>query len=238
MSIRKQIDILVKLQTIDSEMQEIHRMLESVAGKMEKIDSQMDAQESILRQDKSARDELQKEYRSLESDVNSNMPKIVKSKGRLSSVKTNKEYQSLLKEIEDLSLINSELEDQMLECLEKIDQVENRLGDTEKQLKAMKLQVEQEKETILGEAKKAREKLERLQQDWQVVRDAVEPEFMTKFNQVRQQVGNFTIARVVKAVCEGCNTNIPPQMYNELQRCDQLIICPHCQRIIYTDQNG
>ena len=238
MSIRKQIDILVKLQTIDSEMQEIHRMLESVAGKMEKIDSQMDAQESILRQDKSARDELQKEYRSLESDVNSNMPKIVKSKGRLSSVKTNKEYQSLLKEIEDLSLINSELEDQMLECLEKIDQVENRLDDTEKQLKAIKLQVEQEKETILGEAKKSREKLERLQQDWQVVRDAVEPEFMTKFNQVRQQVGNFTIARVVKAVCEGCNTNIPPQMYNELQRCDQLIICPHCQRIIYTDKNG
>jgi uncharacterized protein len=27
--------------------------------------------------------------------------------------------------------------------------------------------------------------------------------------------------------------NIPPQMYNELQRSDILMFCPHCQRIVY-----
>ncbi|MEE9535799.1 MAG: C4-type zinc ribbon domain-containing protein, partial [Desulfobacterales bacterium] len=35
------------------------------------------------------------------------------------------------------------------------------------------------------------------------------------------------------AVCQGCNVNIPPQLYNELQRFDTLMFCPHCQRIIY-----
>ncbi|MCD4805390.1 MAG: nucleotide-binding protein, partial [Desulfobacterales bacterium] len=25
----------------------------------------------------------------------------------------------------------------------------------------------------------------------------------------------------------------PPQMYNDLQRCDSLKFCPNCQRIIY-----
>jgi uncharacterized protein len=38
---------------------------------------------------------------------------------------------------------------------------------------------------------------------------------------------------VSDAVCNGCNVNLPPQLYNELQRSDTLRYCPNCQRIIY-----
>jgi hypothetical protein len=235
MSVRQQLEILVKLQAIDADIQEIHRMLGSVKEKTDKLDSELEAQESILATDENTIDELKRTYRSLESNVNSNVPKIEKSKGRLSSVKTNKEYQSLLKEIEDLTLINSELEDQMLACLEQMEMVETRIKDNAKQVSAFKLQVDQDKDAIRQEAEKGREKLEKLEKEWQRVFDTVEPDFMTKFDRVRKQVGNYTIARVVKAVCEGCNTNIPPQMFNELQRCEELLFCPHCQRIIYTE---
>jgi predicted nucleic acid-binding Zn-ribbon protein len=37
----------------------------------------------------------------------------------------------------------------------------------------------------------------------------------------------------VNSICNGCNVNIPPQMYNELQRCKSVKLCPNCQRIIY-----
>jgi len=235
MSVRQQLEILVKLQAIDADMQGIHRMLGSVKDKTDKLDSELETQESILAEDQNTIDELKRTYRSLESNVNSNIPKIEKSKGRLSSVKTNKEYQSLLKEIEDLTLINSDLEDRMLACLEQIDMVAERVKDNTKQVNAFKVQVDQDKDAIRQEAEKAREKLEKLEKEWQRVFDTVEPEFMTKFDRVRKQVGNYTIARVVKAVCEGCNTNIPPQMFNELQRCEELLFCPHCQRIIYTE---
>ena len=46
-------------------------------------------------------------------------PKIAKSKEKLTSVKTNKEYQALLKEIDDLKNANSKIEDQMFEILEQ-----------------------------------------------------------------------------------------------------------------------
>ncbi len=237
MSVRKQINILVQLQAIDSDIHEINRMLAGVAGKTDKLNSELEDREAIIKKVVAELDETKKQYRSLESNVNSNIPKIEKSKQRLSSVKTNKEYQSLLKEIEDLTAINSQLEDQMLECLEQIDLAENRLKDTETALRASRIQVDHAKEKIEKEAEKGREKLEKLQKDWQDVFNTVDPGFMTRFDQVRKQVGNYTIVRVVQEVCEGCNMNIPPQMYNELQRCKELMFCPHCQRIIYSENN-
>jgi predicted nucleic acid-binding Zn-ribbon protein len=237
MGVREQINILVKLQAIDSEIHTINRMLAGVASKIDKLNSELAEQEAILNKFVTELDETKKQYRSLESNVNSNIPKIEKSKARLSSVKTNKEYQSLLKEIEDLTAINSQFEDQMLECLEQIEAAENRLKDCEKTLSTSRVQVDHEKEKIEKDAEKGREKLEKFQKDWQDVFNTVDPSFMTRFDRVRKQVGNFTIARVVQAVCEGCNMNIPPQMYNELQRCEELMFCPHCQRIIYSDND-
>ena len=238
MGVREQIDILVKLQAIDLEMNEINRMLAGVSAKTGQLNSEREERETILDTFAAELEETQKKYRSLESSLNENMPKIDKSKGRLSTVKTNKEYQSLLKEIDDLTAMNSDFEDQMLECLEQIDIVENRLKENEKALKMFKAQVDHEIEKIEKEAEKGRKDLEKLQKDWQLVFDSVDPDFMAKFEQVRKQVGKYTTARVVQSVCEGCNMNIPPQMYNELQRCENLMFCPHCQRIIYTDSEN
>jgi len=238
MSVRQQLEILVKLQGLDREIQKVVQMLDSVPGKIDSLDAEVEAQSAIVRKDKLEIDALQKTYRSLESDMNANAPKIEKSKGRLSTVKTNKEYQSLLKEIDDLTLINSELEDRMLGVLEQMDALETRLKENKNKISAFKNQADQDKAAIQEAAQKAQLKLDELQQERQRVRDTAAPDFLTKFIQVRQQVGNIAIAGVVNAVCGGCNTNIPPQMFNELQRCDQLMMCPHCQRIIYSESNG
>jgi hypothetical protein len=56
---------------------------------------------------------------------------------------------------------------------------------------------------------------------------------MQKFNTVKGLTRGTGIAPVLDSICLGCNMNIPPQMYNELQRFDSIKFCPHCQRIIY-----
>ena len=57
--------------------------------------------------------------------------------------------------------------------------------------------------------------------------------------QLIKQGDGIAIVDVKNAVCQGCNMNIPPQMYNELQRDISLKYCPSCERIIFwQDQNG
>jgi len=233
---REQIAILVKLQTIDSDIKEIEKRLGKVAGKKAILDLELEEFESTIKEKMSVREEYQKRYRSLESDANMNLPKITKSKEKLTSVKTNKEYQALLKEIEDLKNANSKLEDQMLEILEQSDDAESQLSEKKQAFAAAKNRVAGEKAGIAEAAEEDRSRLAGLQADFQTVLETVNPDILKAFRSVRRRIGNPAIAEVENSVCAGCHMNIPPQMYIELQRFESLMYCPQCQRIIYSSK--
>lgn len=233
---REQIAILVKLQTIDSDIKEIEKRLGKVAGKRAILDLELEEFESTIKEKMSVREEYQKRYRSLESDANMNLPKITKSKEKLTSVKTNKEYQALLKEIEDLKNSNSKLEDQMLEILEQSDDADSELSEKKQAFEAAENRVAGEKAGIAEAAEEDRSRLAGLQRDFQTVLETVNPDILKAFRSVRSRIGNPAIAEVENAVCAGCHMNIPPQMYIELQRFESLMYCPQCQRIIYSSK--
>ena len=234
MAMREQISILVRLQTIDSDIQKIESRLGKVDGEIAALDSELDEFESSIKEKVAIGEEYQKTFRSLESDANLNLPKIAKSKEKLTSVKTNKEYQALLKEIKDLKTANSKIEDQMLEILEQSDTAEAQLSEKNQEFEFAKIRVAGEKAGITMAAEKDRTRLAELQVDFQTVLDTVNPDILKAFRSVRSRIGNLAVAKVEDAVCAGCHMNIPPQMYNELQRFESLMYCPQCQRIIYS----
>jgi hypothetical protein len=235
-AMREQIAILVKLQAIDSDIREIEKRLGKVDGKRASLELELAEYESAIKETMSIREAYQKQYRSLESDANMNLPKITKSKEKLTSVKTNKEYQALLKEIEDLKNANSKLEDQMLEILEQSDAAELQLSEKKQAFEAARNRVAGEKADIQKAAEEDRFRLAGLQADFQTALETVNSDILKAFRSVRSRIGNPAIAKVENAVCAGCHMNIPPQMYNELQRFESLMHCPQCQRIIYSDK--
>ena len=46
----------------------------------------------------------------------------------------------------------------------------------------------------------------------------------------------LAVAPVQNGTCQGCNMNIPPQLFNQLQRGDSIELCATCNRIIYWDK--
>jgi hypothetical protein len=46
----------------------------------------------------------------------------------------------------------------------------------------------------------------------------------------------LALAPVSNGTCRGCNMNIPPQLFNVLQRGTTIETCPYCHRIIYWDE--
>ncbi|OIN97247.1 MAG: hypothetical protein AUJ48_00280 [Deltaproteobacteria bacterium CG1_02_45_11] len=163
-----------------------------------------------------------------------NLSQAARSQEKLRSIKTNKEYQSILKEIEELTAKNSKIEDTMLEYLDRIDRSEKNIATRKEDYLRLSDQANSEKIIINQEAEEGKKKLARLETDWDEVASKVDPELMKKYMMIKEQLGRgIAIVPVKDAVCHGCNMNIPPQVYNELQRFDSLKFCPHCQRIIY-----
>jgi predicted nucleic acid-binding Zn-ribbon protein len=231
---RDQIDTLVKVQQIEIETGKLKAYLEKVPSRISSLERELEEFIRSVEGDEAEIEEFNKQYRTLDADVQLNLSKIQKSQEKLRSVKTNKEYQSSLKEIDGIKAINSKLEDEMLEYLEKIETAEKAIKDRKQHYTEIVDESNREKESIERDAEQRHENLVDLEARRVAVATELGAGILEVFNQVKAKQANLVaIVAVQDAVCQGCNMNIPPQVYNELQRCNSLRYCPSCFRIIY-----
>ena len=230
---KKQIDCLVELQEIDTRIEQTKSVLEEVGQKITDLDTRLvDFEQEIIERTASL-ETLKKEYRDYEADVRQNQSLAAKSQEKSRAVKTNREYQSLLKEIDDLKAKNAGIEDQMLQSLDRIEQTEKTIALRNDEFVRVKREVTEKKAEVERNAQEDKEKLAELQSAWEKACERLQPDILKRFVLGRNQIAGTAVVPVQNAVCQGCYMNIPPQMYNEVQRCDSLKFCPHCQRIIY-----
>jgi hypothetical protein len=122
----------------------------------------------------------------------------------------------------------------MIQCLEEIEGAEIELHKLKTAYDDQRQQLNQQKNAILEEAAQARETLERLEVERDELSRHLSQDLLQMFDRVKSQhPDGLAIVEVEGAVCKGCHMNIPPQMFNELQREDSLKMCPSCERIIY-----
>lgn len=231
--IKEQIEILIELQAIETERNKISLALAGVSEKLGGLDFKIKNSEDIIKQKQFFIEDLRKKYKELEFKNQSNVSTLSKSHEKLASVKTNKEYQSVLKEIDDIKFKNSDIEEEILKTLEAIEAAEKEILEIEKEFLQIKETVDGQKAIINKEAEQNRKDILACDEKWNKISKNVATEIMAKYNMVREFIKDTAIAPTIDSICQGCNMNIPPQMYNELLRFDSIKYCPHCQRIIY-----
>ena len=231
---REQIEDLVKLQQIETETVRIKSTLNDVSKMLDDLDSGVKIFEQTIETQERIINELKKQYRDHESDIQLNLEKEQKIQAKLRSVKNNKEYQALLKEIEDVRGKNSEIEDEMIDFLDRMDITEKIITTKKDEYINIFEDAKSEKESIKQNAEARKKRLAELDMEGAEVSRLIDPELLKRYLIIKEQSpGGLAVVLVKDAVCHGCNVNIPPQLYNELFRCDSLRFCPNCQRIIY-----
>lgn len=230
---REQINILISMQQVDDQIVQVEGSLLEMDQKQAGLDSKIQAFKKTLDTEAGAFEDMRKAYREFESDLKMNSSLIEKSQEKLRVVKTNKEYQSILKEIDELKKQKSDLEDNMLETLEDIEKLELVVKEKKNELSGIETRIANEKKQILLDQEKKKNTFRQLGIEKENIKKALDPENLNIMTSVRKKVRGKIVVPVQRAVCLGCNLNIPPQLFNELQRFDSLKLCPNCQRIIY-----
>jgi predicted nucleic acid-binding Zn-ribbon protein len=235
---KEQIYMLVKLQGIENEIGNIKSIINDSHRKLETLDAGLVEFERTIEEQEAIIEELKKKYRDYESDTRIHLDREKKTQAKLRSVKTNREYQSLLKEIEEEKTKNSKIEDKMIECLDRMDEIEKNIAKQKDEYVRVSHSVMNEKEKIKQESEQGRIKLSKLDKDRENVSRMIDPELLKKYLIIKKQnPGSLAVVPVKNALCHGCNVNLPPQLYNELFLGDSLKFCPNCQRIIYLKES-
>lgn len=231
--IQEQIQTLKKLQAVEDKVHDLQIELNQVDASLADLESKLgDSQLEVA----SMAEELEgarKTYREGELDIKTNQEMVLKSDAKLRQVKTNKEYQSTLREIDELKRRNSALEDELLELLDKIESTETDLAEREKRANQRRNEIIAQQNSIKEEAAEKTTALAALKAERDEIASAVPKAVMAQVEDIKLLRGRPVISAVAGSICSGCNMNIPAQLYNELQRFDSIKRCPMCQRIIY-----
>ena len=228
-----QMDLLIELQEKDKILDQLRREIEQGPQRVGEIERQVERFEEDLEADKQRVEEIGKVQREYEAAVEDGNEHIKKAKGRLLTIKSNKEYQALVKEIETAEQVNREKEDKILGCMEEAERLKELVQAKGQDLSAKRERLEEEKKAIEARVGQAQQQLSGMEKHRADMEKAIDPELLAKYEQIKARSGGPAVALAENTTCSGCHMNIPAQMYNELQRRDSLRFCPNCERIIY-----
>jgi predicted nucleic acid-binding Zn-ribbon protein len=181
---------------------------------------------------------LEKERRQREGLLSSEQEKIKRAEGRMFEIKTNKEYQALLNEIEAAKAANSKVEEEILEVMGEVDDLRKKLLKREKEVAVTLEKIEGEKKQIQERIAHGDEVWEKQMERREFLSKQIESKHFKLYNTLKEKRQGVGVVNVKNETCQGCFVNIPPQMYIEVQKNNNLIQCPNCNRILYWDGNG
>lgn len=232
-TIKKNLVTLAILQRTDAARENIERYLSGVDQRIEGLSQRLTVVEHQVTEAQLQLDTLRKQYRADENETKSIEAKVAKSDAKLGSVKTNKEYQSILKEIDDLKVKKSAIEDRMIEMLEQIEAAEKQVKVLKADRVDLAREVEEQQNLIRKEAEAQSQELASLNQERDEIWAELDPKMQKMYGRAKHQGKGIAVAAVSDGVCQVCRINIPPQAFIELMRLDSMSMCPNCQRIIY-----
>ena len=224
---------LIKLQQAETEIVRLRAVLEKVAKEKNKLAIQLKKFFQGLETNRQELETVQGLCNDMENEIAIVDQRIIKSNENLRMVKTNKEYQVLLREVDDNKKRKDALESQLLEHLEEKEKAETVLNENEKEYSVLKDQIESEQKEIEQKSQEDQEQLDEYLAQQEDIGKNLDSFLMNRFGKISKMNKGLAVVPVKNEVCMGCFMNIPPQLYIEVQRATKLISCPQCSRILY-----
>jgi len=230
--LKEQLQLLMRLQDIDIQVDQHESVLEQLPKELQEMARNLVSLRHEISETQDILGSIEIDLQKKESELSMEQEKIKRSERRLLNIKNLKEHEALSREIRLGKKVAGEIEDSMLELMNRVEQLKKNLDkkqaeytECEKNLVDKKA----ESEKILSQAAKA---LESLKIEQQELAENVTKEYYKRYTMVRKLRGD-AVVELINGSCNGCHIAIPPQLGLRILRQQEFILCPNCHRILY-----
>jgi predicted nucleic acid-binding Zn-ribbon protein len=231
--LKDKISQLILLQDCDNRIEEVNARKKKGPLKIQELEKELKEGEMRFQEDYDSLESFKKDRRALEQDVQDLENKAEKSQIKLNSIKSNKEYTAVLKEIEDLGKEKDAKEDKLLQLMEEIEELEKKCAWNKEEQARLKKKFDLDKEEVEKELSSLNRESDLLEKQRLKFCQDTDQELLRQYDFIRERKGGQGIGSVVDGICQACHLGIPPQQFNELLKCNSLLTCPNCNRLIY-----
>jgi len=224
---------LIELQKIDNRVAELENYLNEIPDELKNLKNEKERLAVQYEKLETRLNSLKVEKNELEASSAEKNKLLDNAQKKLTTVKNNKEYEAVLKELDTLK---KEIYEEELKVLELNDEIET----NEKDFKACsekKEQVDKQYEELMTKRDEEnishKQELEELREKRKEAVKSVRKQILSKYEMIRKARNNLAIVRVENETCTGCYMKVPPQLYVEVKKEHSIQQCPNCQRFLY-----
>lgn len=232
-NVEAKLEALMKLQEIDSEIDRIRILRGELPMEVEDLQNEIEGLTNRVYN-------VEEDLKYFEHEVTRRNTMIKEANGLIEkyekqtkSVKNNREFEALSKEIElqklEIQLCEKKIRDAKFQIENKnvalkdaqkaLQNKQESLDDKEKELAKITKDTEKEEKALLNESNKAAEK--------------IDERLITAYNKLRKTYKNgLAVVKIVRSACGGCFNQIPSQRKIEVRQRKKVLTCEHCGRIL------
>jgi len=234
--LKKRLEMLEQLQEIDYLIDNLKTARSGLTGEMGGIEQALiDARQELAALE-SRVVQIEQEKAELEASQAVEQENIRRSETNMKEIKTNKEYQAVGREIAAARKQAAEIEEQTLQKIGLIDELTTGIAALKDTLAELEQNTSQRRDEKQAEIDKIQQDIDEDEARREAITKELPASLVKRYNALRGQRRGQAVAIARDGYCLGCNMNLPPQLYNSLFKGDELISCPHCQRVLILKQ--
>ncbi|MBM3792030.1 MAG: hypothetical protein FJW35_17000, partial [Acidobacteria bacterium] len=177
--------------------------------------------------------ELGRKRRADEGEVDLMRSKLSRLKDQLMSVKTNKEYQAMLHEIQGAEDQIRKAEDEILEIMEEMEATDAALKGADLELRSQTAVLENHIRTAEASVPRLEAEVTRLSAEKASLEQRIPEELLERYRRIAGHRKGIAMAETKDELCTMCHVRIRPQVYADLRQGETIHACDSCSRILF-----
>jgi len=227
------IELLVQLQQVDKSLRANTLAVETGETRVAQVDEAYRTKAAATTQARTEATALSARQRDLEERLTSAEGRMKDRRMRITRIRNDKELGLAKREVDLLKEEITGLEAELQQVYEQVEAATSALAALEGELKALAEEREVEAVALKETIARLGADIERDRARRQALTDTVDEELRRRYEMVLERRGGVAVVAVRDGTCQGCRMRVPPQLYNQIQRNDQIILCPSCQRMLH-----
>ncbi|MBI5342013.1 MAG: hypothetical protein HZB63_01575 [Deltaproteobacteria bacterium] len=229
----EQVKILIDLQEIMSKVRALQEEKRKVPLEVADLKALFEEREAKFLTAQQEFEQLKKDRREKEREIEEERDKVERAKAKLMSIKTNKEYYAMLKEIEQTKRTNTQREDELLAILARYEETEKREAEFHAEVDEVEGRYRERMVDIEARMGSFDKDIAVLDEKKAEVAKRLEKGLARRFEMIFDRRDGVAVVPARNQSCTGCHMHVSPQLFNLLQREDRIYACPNCNRILY-----
>jgi len=236
MSIEEKLHALYKLQQADSEIDRIQILRGELPLEVQDIEDALAGLQTRVENLKQELKVLQDSITNQKAEIENSKELVKKYEDQQMKVRNNREYESLMKEVE-FQKLEIELSEKKIKGFEEdIKAKEAAIESSTAQMDEMQADLDHKKGELDAITKENEKEEKQLVKKSKEIEESIEPRLLTAYRRIRGNARNgLAVVSVERDACGGCFNKIPPQRQLDIRSRKKIIVCEFCGRILVDD---